>query len=36
MKSALVMEDLPEIRTWLAEVAREAFPGLHVAEAEPP
>jgi DNA-binding NarL/FixJ family response regulator len=33
MKSALVIEDLPEIRSWLAEVAREAFPGLHVAEA---
>ena len=33
MKSALVIEDLPEIRSWLAEVAREAFPGLHVVEA---
>lgn len=33
MKSALVIEDLPEIRSWLAEVAREAFPGLRVVEA---
>src|SRR5688572_33103681 len=33
MKSALVIEDLPEIRSWLAGVAREAFPGLHVVEA---
>lgn len=33
MKSALVIEDLPEIRSWLAEVARETFPGLRVVEA---
>lgn len=33
MKSALVVEDLPEIRTWLAEVACEAFPGLQVTSA---
>lgn len=30
MKSALVVEDLPEIRQWLGEVACEAFPGLQV------
>jgi len=30
MKRALIVEDLPDIRAWLAEVAREAFPGLEV------
>lgn len=30
MNSALVVEDLPEVRTWLTEVAREAFPQLEV------
>ncbi|MBI5277484.1 MAG: response regulator transcription factor [Burkholderiales bacterium] len=33
MNSALVVEDLPEIRAWLAEVACEAFPGLRVRSA---
>jgi DNA-binding NarL/FixJ family response regulator len=33
MKSALVIEDLPDIRIWLGEVARAAFPGLRVVEA---
>ena len=30
MHSALIVEDLPDIRAWLSEAAREAFPGLTV------
>ena len=30
MKNALVVEDLPEIREWLADVARAAFPQVRV------
>jgi DNA-binding NarL/FixJ family response regulator len=30
MKTALVVEDLPEIRSWLGDVARAAFPELEV------
>jgi DNA-binding NarL/FixJ family response regulator len=30
MKSALIVEDLPEIRVWLGDVARSAFPELQV------
>lgn len=33
MKRALVVEDLPEIRAWLAQVARTAFPDLEVVTA---
>jgi DNA-binding NarL/FixJ family response regulator len=33
MKSALVVEDLPDIRAWLADVARSAFPELNVVTA---
>jgi DNA-binding NarL/FixJ family response regulator len=33
MNKALVVEDLPEIRDWLADVARAAFPSLHVVTA---
>ena len=33
MKSALIVEDLPDIRTWLAEVALEAFPGMQLVLA---
>jgi DNA-binding NarL/FixJ family response regulator len=33
MKRALVVEDLPEIRQWLAELAVEAFAGLQVVSA---
>lgn len=33
MKSALVVEDLPDIRSWLAGVAAEAFPGVEVTSA---
>jgi len=33
MKHALVVEDLPEIRAWLAQVARTAFPDLQVVTA---
>jgi DNA-binding NarL/FixJ family response regulator len=33
MNNALVVEDLPDIRTWLTEVACEAFPGLNVITA---
>ena len=28
MERALIVEDLPEIRIWLAEMVREAFPGI--------
>jgi hypothetical protein len=30
MKHALVVEDLPDIRSWLGDVARAAFPELAV------
>jgi DNA-binding NarL/FixJ family response regulator len=30
MKSALIVEDLPDIRSWLSEVVQEAFPGVEV------
>ncbi len=30
MKRALIVEDLPDIRAWLGDVARAAFPGLEV------
>ena len=30
MNSALIVEDLPEIRTWLGQLARAAFPSLNV------
>ncbi|RYY87819.1 MAG: response regulator transcription factor [Comamonadaceae bacterium] len=30
MKNALIVEDLPDIREWLVEVARTAFPGVEV------
>ena len=30
MKTILLLEDLPEIRAWLAEMARQAFPGVSV------
>lgn len=33
MRTALIVEDLPDIRTWLAEVAQEAFPGLQLTLA---
>ena len=33
MKTALIVEDLPDIRAWLAEVAQEAFPGLELTLA---
>lgn len=33
MNDALVVEDLPEIRDWLADVARDAFPSLRVERA---
>ena len=33
MKSALIVEDLPEVRTWLGDVARTAFPDLQVTTA---
>lgn len=33
MKRALIVEDLPEVRDWLAQVAREAFPQLEVTAA---
>ena len=33
MNSALIVEDLPEIRAWLGDVARAAFPALHVTTA---
>ena len=33
MKSALIVEDLPDIRTWLAQVAEEAFPGMQLVLA---
>ena len=33
MKRALVVEDLPEIRQWLAELAVVAFAGLQVVSA---
>jgi DNA-binding NarL/FixJ family response regulator len=33
MNSVLIVEDLPEIRTWLTGVARLAFPSLHVTTA---
>lgn len=33
MKTALIVEDLPDIRAWLAEVAQEAFPGLKLTLA---
>lgn len=33
MKSALIVEDLPEIRNWLGQVARAAFPDLQVTTA---
>lgn len=31
MKRALIVEDLPDIRTWLADAASEAFPGVETA-----
>lgn len=33
MNSALIVEDLPEIRNWLGQVARAAFPTLQVVTA---
>jgi DNA-binding NarL/FixJ family response regulator len=33
MQHALIVEDLPEIRDWLAEVARAAFPDVEVTTA---
>lgn len=33
MKSALIVEDIPDIRAWLAQVAQEAFPGLQLVQA---
>jgi DNA-binding NarL/FixJ family response regulator len=33
MQHALIVEDLPEIRDWLADVARAAFPALQVTTA---
>jgi DNA-binding NarL/FixJ family response regulator len=33
MKTALIVEDLPDIRTWLAQVADEAFPGMQLVLA---
>ncbi|MCJ0761811.1 response regulator [Variovorax terrae] len=33
MQHALIVEDLPEIRTWLGQVARAAFPSLQVVAA---
>ncbi|MBC7435577.1 MAG: helix-turn-helix transcriptional regulator [Bdellovibrionales bacterium] len=33
MNSALIVEDLPEIRNWLGQVARAAFPALQVVTA---
>lgn len=33
MHSALIVEDLPEIRDWLAQVAEAAFPGVAVTRA---
>ncbi|MBP8102144.1 MAG: response regulator transcription factor, partial [Burkholderiaceae bacterium] len=33
MQHALIVEDLPEIRDWLAEVARAAFPEVEVTTA---
>jgi DNA-binding NarL/FixJ family response regulator len=33
MKTALVVEDLPDIRDWLADMARSAFPDLRVVAA---
>jgi len=30
MKQALVVEDLPEVRDWLADIARSVFPGIEV------
>ena len=33
MNSALIVEDLPEIRNWLGQVARAAFPALEVVTA---
>ena len=33
MKSALIVEDLPEVRTWLGNVTRMAFPDLQVTTA---
>lgn len=33
MQRALVLEDVPETRSWLAEIARQAFPGVLVSEA---
>ena len=30
MKRALVVEDLPDIRQWLSQVAQEAFPGVEI------
>ena len=33
MHSALIVEDLPEVRAWLGDVARAAFPALQVSTA---
>lgn len=33
MKRALVVEDLPDIRQWLGQLAQEAFPGVEVVTA---
>jgi DNA-binding NarL/FixJ family response regulator len=33
MNSALIVEDLPEVRAWLGDVARAAFPALQVTAA---
>ncbi len=33
MNSALIVEDLPEVRAWLGDVARAAFPDLQVTTA---
>ena len=33
MKQILLLEDLPEIRTWLKTLALQVFPGAHISEA---
>ena len=33
MKSVLIVEDLPEIRQWLGDMARAAFPDIEVSAA---
>ncbi len=33
MKSALILEDAPEVRAWLVELVDQAFPGVAISEA---